>query len=197
MDINEKNVQTLIQSATDKIRGNIAYCVELYKSIKWKRVSIVIPLAPKPSQRPRLCGYRVYVPGASKNGTFFQNNVLPTLRGLFITTPCKVKLDIFVETPNSFTKTQKCLAEMKVLRPWASTGDVDNYEKALLDMIQPNEKRGHIGILMDDCLVIEMHSNKYYSIKPRYELTITFMDKIPEPLICTLRMKKCFNDETD
>ena len=195
MDINTNNTNKLLNEVSEKIRCNVAAVTQIFSTVKWKSVSFIIPMTPKPSQRPRLSGYRIYVPGASKNGTFFQKNVLPKLNGLFITTPCKVKLDIYVETPMSFTKTQKCLAEMKVLRPWTSTGDVDNYEKALLDMIQPNEKRGHTGILVDDCLVIEMHSNKYYSTTPRYELTISYMNNIPESLISILKMKKCFDEK--
>ena len=50
-------------------------------------------------------------------------------------------------------------------------------------MLQPNEKRGHVGILADDCLVFEMTSTKYYSFHPRYEVTITYMDE------------KCLSDE--
>ena len=188
-DINSKNTKNLLENVSEKIRCNVAGCVEIFSAIRWRRVSFVIPMTPKPSQRPRLSGYRVYVPGASKNGTFFQNNVLPKLKGLFITTPCKVKLDIYVETPMSFTKTQKCLAEMKILRPWTSTGDVDNYEKAVFDMIQPNEKRGHTGILVNDSLIIESCTNKYYSSTPRYELTITYMSNIPKSILNVLKLK--------
>lgn len=190
MDVNNQTVNELLSSVSESIRRNVATCVELFSGIKWKRVSFTIPMTPKPSQRPRLCGYRVYVPGASKNGSFFNKNVLPTLKGLFITTPCKVKLDIYVATPVSFTKTQKCLAEMKVLRPWTSTGDVDNYEKAVFDMIQPNEKRGHIGILSNDSLIINSCTDKYYSINPRYELTIDYMDNIPESISKVLKLNK-------
>lgn len=189
MDINGKNTNDLLMSVSERIRCKVAEVVELYSSIKWKKVSFIIPMAPKPSQRPRLCGYRVYVPGASKNGTFFEKNVLPKLKGLFITTPCKVKLDIYVETPMSFTKSQKCLAEMRVLRPWTSTGDVDNYEKAVFDMIQPNEKRGHTGILINDSLIIESCTNKYYSKTPRYELTISYMGTIPQSIMKVLKLK--------
>ena len=46
--------------------------------------------------------------------------------------------------------------------------------------MQPNEKRGHQGVLSDDSLVIEMNSYKYYSMAPRYELTISYMGTIPE-----------------
>lgn len=54
--------------------------------------------------------------------------------------------------------------------------------------MQPNEKRGHVGIMANDCLVIEDHTNKYYSTTPRYEVTITYMDKVPEPIEKTMRL---------
>ena len=161
----------------------------VYSSIKWRKVSFIIPMTPEPSHRPRLSGYRVYVPGAAKNQSFFNKNVLPKLNGLFITTPCKIDLDIFVQTPKSFTKTQRLLAEMKILRPWNNNGDVDNFAKAVMDQMMPNEKRGHVGILRDDCLVIDLDAKKYYSVTPRYEVTITYMKEIPEPIASYLKFK--------
>lgn len=190
MDINSNNVKELLESLSESMRCNVAGFIEAFSSIKWKKVSFIIPMTPKPSQRPRLSGYRIFVPGAAKNGTFFNNNVLPKLNGLFITTPCKIKLDIYIETPASFTKTQKCLAEMKILRPWSHTGDVDNFLKSCMDMMQPNEKRGHTGILSDDCLVIEDVTNKYYSKNPRYEVTLIYMNKIPQSIKKPLKIKE-------
>jgi Holliday junction resolvase RusA-like endonuclease len=78
---------------------------------------------------------------------------------------------------------------MGILRPWGNTGDVDNFSKTILDMVQPNEKRGHIGIMENDCLVYEMNSRKFYSINPRYELRITYMDKVPDQILKLLRLK--------
>lgn len=193
MDKNAENLSSMLKECSKSVLNNVSFISNAYTSIKWKRISFIIPMVPKPSQRPRLSGYRVYVPGASKNGTFFNNNVLPQLKDLFITTPCKIKLDIYVETPASFTKTQKTLAEMKILRPWTSTGDVDNYEKAVFDMMQPNEKRGHVGIMQNDCLILESHTNKYYSCKPRYEVMISYMDNIPESILSPLKLKDKIN----
>lgn len=185
----EENINAILSSVSESVRNNVAMCIELFSHIRWKKILVTIPMIPKPSQRPRLCGYRVYVPGASKNAAFFEKNVLPTMNGLFISTPCKIKLDIYAPIPPSFTNTQKCLADMKILRPWAHTGDIDNYAKSALDMIQPNEKRGHTGILYDDSLVIDLQTSKYYSSSPRYELVITYMDKIPDKLMSSLRLK--------
>ena len=79
---------------------------------------------------------------------------------------------------------------MKMIRPWVNTGDVDNYTKAALDMIQPNEKRNIIGIMSNDCLVLETVCNKYYSETPRYEIVISYMTNIPNELLKIMKLNK-------
>jgi Holliday junction resolvase RusA-like endonuclease len=78
---------------------------------------------------------------------------------------------------------------MKILRPWGNIGDVDNFAKSIYDMMQPNENRGHVGIMENDCLIVDSRVSKYYSISPRYEISISFMDKIPEELMKVLRLE--------
>ena len=185
---NKETVEALVKSASNSVQKNVSSVLAVFTDIKWKKVTFTIPLIPVPSHRPRLCGYRVYVPGAAKNQSFFDRHVRPKLKGLFIDTPCKIDVDIFCRTPISFTKTQAILAEMGVLRPWVNTGDVDNYDKAVFDMLQPNEKRGHVGIMENDCLIIESHSNKYYSCNPRYEITITYMERMPDSIRNVMRL---------
>lgn len=189
MGDNHENVNKLLNEAGSKVAELVAATVDLYKNIKWKKVTIEIPENPEPSHRPRLSGYRVYVPGAAKHQRYFNKHILPKLHGLFIKYPCKVEVDFYCKTPKSFNRTQTILAEMGILRPWGNTGDVDNFSKTILDMVQPNEKRGHIGIMENDCLVYEMNSRKFYSINPRYELRITYMDKVPDQILKLLRLK--------
>lgn len=189
MSIQNDNINTLVSQAGDKIANLVAATIDLYKKITWRVVVIEIPMAPEPSHRPRLSGYRVYVPGAAKNQRYFNKHILPKLNGLFIKYPCRVDVDFYCQTPKSFNRTQTILAEMGFLRPWGNTGDVDNYSKTILDMVQPNEKRGHIGIMENDCLVYEMVSRKFYSINPRYVMKITYMDKIPSEILKLLRLK--------
>lgn len=177
------SLNEFLETCSNRVIQNITDAAMVLSNIKWKKVSFTVDTEPVPSHRPRLCGYRVYVPGAAKNQAFFNKKVLPKLNGLYISTPCKFDVEIYSSIPKSFTKTQTALAEMKLLRPYGNIGDVDNYSKAILDMLQPNEKRGHVGILADDCLVFEMTSTKYYSFHPRYEVTITYMDE------------KCLSDE--
>ena len=90
-----------------------------------------------------------------------------------ITTPCKFKISFYEKTPSSFSLRDKVLAEMGYLRPWKRTGDVDNFQKTILDMLQIG------GLLEDDCLVIHVDAGLYYSIKPRCEVIIEYMEKFP------------------
>ena len=188
---NEKNYTELMKTLNNSKLNELGAAIRTYrKGIKWKSVSFTIPTAPVPSHRPRLSNNRIYVPGAAKNATFFNRYVLPTLKGLMISTPCKVDARFYTKTPSSFSKIQTLLAELGFIRPWGRNGDVDNFSKTVLDQIQPNEKRGHVGILKDDALVFEMNSRKFYSVTPRTEVTITFMDSIPKPLLHILRLDK-------
>lgn len=188
---NEKNYTELLKTLNNSKLNELGVVMRTYrKGIKWKSVSFTIPTAPVPSHRPRLSNNRIYVPGAAKNATFFNRYVLPTLNGLKISTPCKVDARFYIKTPSSFNKIQMLLAELGFIRPWGRNGDVDNFSKTVLDQIQPNEKRGHVGILKDDALVFEMNSRKFYSVTPRTECTITFMDDIPKNLYKILRLEK-------
>lgn len=186
-DVNHENELKMRGEYSNSILNNVATVIGYWSHIGWSTVKITIPMEPKPSQRPRLSGYRVYVPGAYKNTAFFHKNVLPKLGDLWINTPCKTKIDIYVKTPTSFSKAQKLLAEMKILRPWVRAGDIDNFEKSCLDAMVGNKKRKHKGIMSDDCIVVDMDSHKYYSITPRYEIEITYMNKVPE---CIKRILK-------
>jgi Holliday junction resolvase RusA-like endonuclease len=181
-DTNLENLKQMLATFPNKVTSVAMQFKRLISRIRWTEVSFTIPTIPEPSHRPRLSGYRVYVPGAAKHQSFFNREVLPKLKGLYITTPCIVNVDVFVPTPKSFTKTQQILAEEKLIRPWGNIGDVDNFAKALLDMMQPNERRGHVGIMANDCLVIENTTRKFYSQTPRYEVTIRYMNRVPDVL---------------
>lgn len=185
------DLDKFLETCSNRTIQQIADVSSILSDVKWKSVSFVIETEPIPSHRPRLCGYRVYVPGAAKAQMYFNKKVLPKLNGLFIDTPMKIYADFYFSTPKSFSKTQIALAEMKLLRPWVNIGDNDNLEKTLYDSITQNIKRGHRGLISNDCLVIENHSNKYYSMKPRTEVLIKYMDNkdLSEKLKKILRIK--------
>lgn len=163
--------------ATSKnARDSIEKEVRRIKRIKWKSISFTMFKIFKPSARPRAntrMGFvRMYVPRAKENGEWAIDylNKHPMKK---ITTPCKFKISFYEKTPSSFSLRDKVLAEMGYLRPWKRTGDVDNFQKTILDMLQIG------GLLEDDCLVIHVDAGLYYSIKPRCEVTIEYMEKFP------------------
>lgn len=66
----------------------------------------------------------------------------------------------------SGTRVKRVLAELGAIRPTCKP-DLDNYEKLLYDAVN--------GVLFtDDSLIVKGNHEKFYSIKPRVEITIRY-----------------------
>ena len=85
-----------------------------------------------------------------------------------ICTPCIVRYEAYLHTPSSFNATDTYLAELGIIRP-ITKPDFDNIEKKYSDMFTDN-------IWLDDTLVIESSIAKYYSILPRVEIKLRFLN---------------------
>ena len=85
-------------------------------------------------------------------------------------TPCDVEFNAFVKTPNSFNTTDVFLAEIGLIRP-TNKPDWDNIGKKYSDMFNSN-------IWLDDTLVVDGTVRKYYSIKPRVEVHLKYMNML-------------------
>lgn len=165
------------RASSEKFNKDVEKDAKRIKRIKWKTIEFTMWKIVKPSARPRANttrGYvHMYVPGAKEAGDWFEayakENNLPTN----INTPCKLHIRIYEKTPSSFSIKKKILAELGLIRPWKRTGDVDNYSKSVMDSIQH-------GVLADDCLVTDLDSRIYYSIRPHADIKITYMEKFPE-----------------
>ena len=148
--------------------------VSLYDEIKritnipWKKLSYTIYLLPKATPRPRQGkGGVFYVKGAKDNKKIMEKFLLGQDINL-ITTPIKFICKSYYPIPKSMTPIEKILCEFGFARPMV-TPDWDNVAKAYCDMI-----KGYL--IYDDNQVIEGVSSKYYSIKPRIEITIEYME---------------------
>ena len=129
-------------------------------------ISFTIYLLPKATPRPRLGkGGLFYVKGASDNKKFFRNFLQDTEYPL-ITTPVIFSCNAYFPIPSSMTQIEKMAAELGLIRP-ISKPDWDNVAKTYCDMIQDT-------LLYDDSLIIEGTSKKYYSLKPRVEISLTY-----------------------
>lgn len=157
-DINLKRIKEPVYNYMKNIRD-----------IKWKTISYTIYLLPKATPRPRSGRNGIfYVKGAKDNKKFFQQYINDQDIEI-ISTPCKFTCISYFPIPNSMNNIEKIAAELGLIRP-ISKPDWDNVGKAYCDMIQDL-------LIYDDSLIVEGVSKKFYSIKPRIEITISYMEK--------------------
>ena len=85
-----------------------------------------------------------------------------------ICTPCDVENNTFSKTPSSYNTINTFLSEVGIIRP-VSKPDFDNMEKKYADMYNGN-------VWIDDALVQDAAIHKYYSILPRVEIRLKFLN---------------------
>lgn len=90
---------------------------------------------------------------------------------LFIQTPCTIMINVYEQTPSSFSTIDTFLAEYGLI-PSISHNDYDNFLKATSDRLNTN-------LWLDDSLVVSGTVNKYYSILPRQEIFIRYLNLLP------------------
>lgn len=155
-----------------------------------KELLVVLYEEPEGSPRPRaryinksnLSNVAKNYPGfiqvyslTGKSDRFFmkrliENNELDEIGKELIYTPIIVSYDVFMKTPNSFNTSDKMLAEFGYIRPLIKP-DFDNIAKKYADMYNGN-------VWLDDSLVISGTVNKYYSILPRIEIRIRYLNML-------------------
>ena len=114
----------------------------------------------------------VYSPNAADDHRFMHRLVdqeLIQLNGL-ISTPMQVSINTFSRTPSYFNQADTILAEIGLHRPMQKP-DVDNIEKKYYDAFNYN-------IWLDDSLIIDADIHKYYSVLPRLEIYIRYLNYI-------------------
>lgn len=138
-------------------------------NIKWKRLDIVISLEPKATPRARANRQKniFYVKGASNNRKRFRK-FMDKIGCDMIITPIKFKCDIYVNISSGMSKVEKLLAELGFIRP-VNRPDWDNFGKTYSDMVQEQ-------LVLDDSLIVEGLVRKFYSCKPRVEITLEYME---------------------
>lgn len=146
------------------------YIRKLLKA-KWEEINFVFYMIPKATPRPRAGKYGIfYVKDANSNNKLFKEFVDSYEGNLpLITTPCKLLVDVYLPIPDQMSKVEKVLSELKLIRPIVKP-DWDNVGKTYSDMIQKH-------LLLEDCLVIDGRTRKFYSLKPRIEISIKYMTK--------------------
>lgn len=160
----------LSQVKTSKsVKGKLLSKIDRIRNIKWEKIEYTIFLVPKATPRPRTSFQNhFYVSGASDNKKLMKQ-FWKANEGKYktIVTPCKFECISYLPIPKSMKISEQILAELGFIRP-ISKPDFDNLAKTYTDMIQGT-------LLYDDALIIEGESKKYYSVKPRIEISISYM----------------------
>lgn len=87
-----------------------------------------------------------------------------------IYTPCIYECNVYMKTPSAFNTVDTILSEIGVIRPIVKP-DWDNIGKKYSDMFNSN-------IWLDDTQVISGTVNKYYSILPRVEINLNYLNML-------------------
>ena len=169
-----KRLKALVDSLSlkDKDMEQIKNKIHVAQLNKWKKLDLVIFLVPKACPRPRFSKKtkRFYVFDAMDNSKLFKEFIDSLNENLgIIATSTKINIDAYMPSPNDMNRQDKVLAELKLIRP-ISAPDYDNITKTYCDMIQKH-------LLLNDSLVIEGRTRKFYSAKPRVELSISYLEK--------------------
>lgn len=116
----------------------------------------------------------VYVPRAAEDNRFMkelcEESELLTLDSL-INTPCVIRYDLYLKTPSSYNVTDIFLSEIGLIRPPIDKPDWDNSGKKYCDMYNEN-------VWLDDALVYDGNVVKYYSILPRVEIYLQYLNAV-------------------
>lgn len=158
------------------------------EELKFNEVTFVLYEEPEGSPRPRFRiinrqqllnaaisnsnFVHVYSPVASSDNAYMKrltDSEIIELQSL-IYTPCVMVIDAYLKTPSVFNQTDTVLAEKKYIRP-ISKPDWDNIGKKYSDMCNNN-------IWYDDAFVVTGMVNKYYSVLPRLEIKIAYLNKL-------------------
>lgn len=158
-------------------------------SLYYNTIKIVLYQDPQGAKRPR---YRfinrnnvlpaavsdpgfihVYSPDASYNHDYMKrivtNNDFDKLSQL-ICTPCDVEYRAYFPTPKSYNRVETFMAEIGLANPIIKP-DFDNIAKVYADMYNSN-------VWIDDCLTIKGTVYKFYSILPRVEIDLNYLNAV-------------------
>lgn len=161
---------------------NIKKTIKKHKKVKWNEINLVIYFVPKATPRARYSGFtkKFYVSDAKNNSDIMREFVKQNMSEFpLITTPCEFHCTTYSPTPvNAMTKEEIILSELQYINLLAKP-DWDNLGKTYSDMIQEH-------LILDDSNITFASVRKLYSIKPRIEIKIRFMEKYD----CKYNMKK-------
>lgn len=172
-DLNERfsyllSVLNLKNKDIQKIKSSI----KRIQNIKYNTITFIFYFTPQATPRPRYSRFSkvFYVKNILDYNTIFKEFIDSCEDIDFkISTPCEFLTKTYFPTPAQMSKTDRILAELELINN-ISKPDWDNLGKTYSDMVQKH-------LILDDALIYDGRVIKAYSIKPRIEITIRYMDE--------------------
>lgn len=157
---NNMNLEKAINKATKKLNDIVQYR-------EYKTVKITMCEYPMKTDRPRTFRGHTFSPNASANNDYFRKAIKQICKSVnLINTPATIIIDAYMEMPKQVPADEIILYEAKVLEV-VDTPDYDNIGKCYTDILKNT-------LIVDDDIFHSGTINKYYSLLPRVELTITY-----------------------
>ena len=139
--------------------------------IETETLRMIFYIIPESTPRPRMnfLHGNFYVKNAKSNNDFIKilMDREKFLNDYYIYTPCYFQCDMYFPIPSNMSKVDTLLAELGVIRP-CNNKDWDNLGKTYSDMIQKY-------LLINDSLITTGISRKFWSLKPRVEITLKYL----------------------
>lgn len=184
--LGDKFNEELLLTAKERIK-------EAKKNLKYYQIKMTFYEEPMQSHRPRVNYHTrgLHVPLAKENMEYMKKFISKLKKDIkMIAVPMKIDLVAYLSMPPNIKPLEVVLYElchdMAISKP-----DFDNILKAYVDMIQDS-------IILDDDMVSASSFKKYYSLKPRVELTITYTNGyVSEHTYKKITGRKSFKDIED
>lgn len=176
----------LYKLSENKMDEIIAKKINMERNLTYYDLNIVLYEEPEGTPRPRfrLVNRKNFANQAITNSSFvhvysinakddflYMRRLMETeLLSLnqLINTPCIIEFDAYFKTPSSFSITDKFMAELGLINP-ITKPDWDNLGKKYSDMYNHN-------VWLDDSLVKKGTVEKFYSILPRVEIKLRYLN---------------------
>ena len=164
LNIKEKDIETI---------NDIISKIKIHNKNNRIEKKMVFYIKPEGISRPRtrFGGKGFYVPNIQKFYKCMNDymDVHKELYGLNIISDIRIDLQYYLPIPSDMKRLEKLLAELKIIRS-IKKPDWDNLGKSS-DMLNK--------IWLDDSLIVDARVRKFYSFKPRIEVTIWYYESTP------------------
>lgn len=155
-----------LDKACDKARKKL---VKIMENRTYKTLQIIMYEYPMKTDRPRTVRGHTYSPNARENHDYFEKAIKSLRKTIqLITTPSEIIVDAYFEMPRQVPPDEVILFEGKAL-DILDTPDWDNIGKCYSDIQK-------LVTILDDDIFHAGLVRKFYSVMPRVEITITYIE---------------------